>query len=68
MFPNNNRKVKLNEIIKKNVLLVLYNLGGPGDVVEVDEVLLVKRKHNVGRIPVGNYWVFGGVSRATKKK
>jgi len=43
-------------------------IGGPGDVVEVDEVLLVKRKNNTGRIPAGHHWVFGGISRTTKKR
>lgn len=44
-------------------------IGGPGDVVEVDESHLFKRKHNVGRIGVWNHiWVVGGISRTTKKR
>ena len=50
------------------VMSCVQSIGGPNDVVEIDEVLLVKRKYNRGRIPVGNYWVFGGVSRATKHR
>lgn len=39
-------------------------IGGPGKTVEIDESLMVKRKHNVGRF-VGNMdqWIFGGICR-----
>ncbi|KAJ8956975.1 hypothetical protein NQ318_012139 [Aromia moschata] len=43
-------------------------LGGAQDVVEVDEIRLFKRKHNVGRLNEWRHiWVLGGISRTTKK-
>lgn len=44
-------------------------IGGYGSIVEVDESIVVsRRKHNVGRIPVDQLdetrqWYFGGVVR-----
>lgn len=35
-------------------------IGGEGITVEIDECMLVRRKHHVGRI-VKHQWVFGGV-------
>ena len=43
-----------------------YTIGGPGQVVEIDESLVARRKANVGRL-VPERWVFGGVERATNR-
>uniref|UniRef100_V5GTL7 ISXO2-like transposase domain-containing protein n=1 Tax=Anoplophora glabripennis TaxID=217634 RepID=V5GTL7_ANOGL len=44
-------------------------IGGAGDVVEVDEFHLFKRKHNVGRETMSEHaWVVGGISRTTKNR
>ena len=43
-----------------------YQLGGPGEVVEIDESLVAKRKNNVGRL-LEQRCVFGGVERRTNK-
>ena len=40
-------------------------LGGVGQVVEIDECLLVRRKANVGHL-VREQWVFGGYDITTK--
>jgi hypothetical protein len=37
-------------------------IGGPGRIVEIDESVFAKRKHNVG-FKVGQLWVLGGVER-----
>ncbi|XP_071652542.1 uncharacterized protein [Temnothorax longispinosus] len=41
-------------------------LGGPGCIVEIDEVKIGKRKYNRGRLVKGQ-WIFGGYERGTKK-
>ncbi|KAK4875401.1 hypothetical protein RN001_011823 [Aquatica leii] len=47
----------------------LGQIGGPGDVVEIDETHLFKRKYHVGRRTMWeHHWLFGGISRATKKR
>ncbi|XP_030767683.1 uncharacterized protein LOC115891370 isoform X2 [Sitophilus oryzae] len=43
-------------------------IGGPQDIVEVDETHLTKRKYNIGRHTAWRHcWVFGGTSRTSKK-
>jgi hypothetical protein len=37
-------------------------IGGPGQVVEIDETMVARRKYNVGRV-VEKSWVFGGILR-----
>ena len=37
-----------------------YQIGGPGEVGEIDESLAAKRKNNVERV-LEQRWVFGGV-------
>lgn len=37
-------------------------IGGPGNIVEIDETLVVKRKYNRGRALAAG-WLFGGVER-----
>ncbi|GFO12876.1 hypothetical protein PoB_003938100 [Plakobranchus ocellatus] len=41
-----------------------YTIGGPGQIVELDESLIAKRKNNVGCV-LEQRWVFGGVCPAT---
>ena len=43
-----------------------YQIGGPGEVVEIDESSVAKRKNNVGRL-LEQRCVFGGVERRTNK-
>lgn len=41
-------------------------IGGPGIIVQIDETLMAKRKHNVGH-RVEQRWVFGGYCPTTKE-
>jgi len=44
-------------------------IGGKGDVVEIDESHIFKRKYNVGRVLRSEqHWAFGGISRLTRKR
>ena len=38
-------------------------IGGPGSIVEIDETIAIKRKHEVGRMPSTAGWLFGGIER-----
>ncbi|XP_011858202.1 PREDICTED: uncharacterized protein LOC105555769 [Vollenhovia emeryi] len=58
---NNNVKVCI-YWAKKNST----KLGGPDNIVEIDEAKFGKRKYNCGRIIKGK-WVFGGFERETRK-
>ena len=41
-------------------------IGGPGSIVEIDESLFTKIKHNRGRqMKIKRLWVFGGIERGT---
>ncbi len=42
-------------------------VGGPGDIVEVDESHLFNKKYGRGRNLKRAIWVCGGISRVTKK-
>ena len=45
-------------------------IGGPKDIVEVDESHLFKRKYHRGRLlslELQHFWVFGAISRVTKE-
>ena len=41
--------------------------SGPGKEVEIDEICIVKRKYNRGRIQ-NQVWLFGGIERRSKNK
>jgi hypothetical protein len=42
-------------------------IGGPGKIVEIDESLFTKIKHNRGKqLKIKRIWVFGGVERGTR--
>ncbi|OXA40798.1 Salivary glue protein Sgs-4 [Folsomia candida] len=43
-------------------------IGGPGDVVECDETHLFTPKYHRGRPLERSLWVFGGISRTTRKR
>lgn len=44
-------------------------IGGRGDVVEIDETHLFRRKNNQGRLPATRaIWAFGGISRTSRKR
>ncbi|CAF1136327.1 unnamed protein product, partial [Brachionus calyciflorus] len=65
----------INKIFQKLRLLCLNNLkresfilGGEGEVVEIDESLFVRVKHNVGKdLSRKQIWVFGMYQRSNKK-
>lgn len=54
----------LREICAQYFLQNPVQIGGPGRLVEIDESMFVRRKHNVGRT-VKTQWVFGGNEPAT---
>jgi len=54
----------LNLLISKNSRDI-SKIGGPGDIVEIDECFIGKRKNNVGRINRQKI-IFGAISRETR--
>lgn len=43
-------------------------IGGPGEIVEIDETKIAKRKSNTGQILANELeWVFGGIGRYSKQ-
>ncbi len=58
----------LREILSQAMLANRLHLGGPGEVVEIDESLWRgRRKYQVGRVPPNAPWVFGAIQRSTNK-
>lgn len=53
-----------NEIMDSPIQMI----GGPGQVVEIDESALTTRKYNRGRAPAQQIWVFGGICRQTHER
>jgi hypothetical protein len=50
--------------------VVIEKIGGIGQVVEIDETKIFRRKNHQGRLAVGeekSEWVFGGICRETKQ-
>ena len=41
-------------------------IGGEGQIVEIDEAKIGKRKYNKGRLIEGQ-WIFGGIERSTNR-
>ena len=55
----------IRDVTSHHLLNNAYQIGGVGHIVEIDETLMCKRKHSVGRLPVQR-WVFGGYDRQDK--
>ena len=55
----------MREICAEDLLANPRRIGGQGLTVEVDESVFTKRKNQVGRPPVPQQWVFGGICRET---
>ena len=56
----------IREVVVHWVLSHKRQIGGVGEVVEIDESKFGKRKYNVGRVVTGQ-WVFGGICRRTRE-
>ncbi|XP_076295794.1 LOW QUALITY PROTEIN: uncharacterized protein LOC143216514 [Lasioglossum baleicum] len=53
-------------LLQQWILTKQESIGGPGKIVEVDEIKIGKRKYNRGRMLRGQ-WLLGGIERNTKK-
>ena len=56
----------LRDICAEHLLRNPTVIGGVGITVQIDESVFVQRKANIGRMPVRQQWVFGGVDCASK--
>jgi transposase-like protein len=56
----------LREVCASSIINQLIIIGGPGEVVEIDESCFSRRKYQVGRI-YPTQWVFGGICRRTNE-
>ena len=50
----------------QNFNTTINPISGPGDIVEIDETAITKRKYNRGRL-IPSQWVVGRICRKTKK-
>jgi transposase-like protein len=55
------------DICAEHFLRNPVRIGGVGVEVQIDESVFVRRKHNVGRRPVPQQWVFGGIDTTTNE-
>ena len=51
----------------ENLPLAQQWIGGPGEIVEIDESKFAKRKYNRGHKVGDKSWVFGGICRSNKE-
>ena len=57
----------LRDICAEHFLRNPVRIGGVGVEVQIDESVFAGRKHNVGRRPVPQQWVFGGIDTTTNE-
>ena len=58
---------RLRQLVGSTLSPIKERIGGPGIIVEVDEIKMGKRKYNRGH-SVSGVWVLGGIKRTPKKK
>lgn len=55
------------DVCAQHIVQNPQQIGGPNEIVEIDETCLSKRKYNRGRLMRPNQWMFGGIQRGTRR-